>query len=871
MLLFVGAILISHRPRAASAIGLLAISLLGMAQFGLGPPHSITILPAQAENQEVEVTGFISRASLPMLESVLSHDEELEAVAESYQQIDLQAEQITFTEDSVLHGNAVFSRGLGVRITIYGPPRISDKRDKRDWLLAPDQFQYGQRLRIFGRIRSPQSYGDPGVFDRRAYLLDNGISAVMSAKAADVAVLPGRGGTRWRAWRAQARRSLLHHVLALRTDDNHPAIFSISRTDVALLAAMILGERLLLDERVKRDFQRTGSYHLLVVSGLAIAIFAFAVFRLARLVRLPDPAATIASMIFVALYVSVTDLGAPVQRAALMCAVYMLVRLLYRERNPLNAIGAAALVALISEPKAPFDAGFQMTFLAVISIAGIAVPILERTTVFYRRALHQLTSTSFDLHLLPKQAQFRLDLRLVIGRLQRLLPPALARFCVVGSLRLVLRTVDVIFICLLMQAVLAVPMAVYFHRATTFALPANVAVVPLMSFLLPTAIATTLLSYLAGWVAFLPKCLTAVLLHTVNATIFTLSHFRAADLRVPDPPNWALVLAFVALGSCLAAARRRPALVVASLTLLGISGFATIRARKADIRDGKLEVTAIDVGQGDSLLVVTPQRRALLIDGGGTLGAATGAFDVGEDVVSPYLWSRGFSHLDAVAVSHAHGDHIGGLFAVLRNFHPGELWVAPGSQTAAFDALLAEAKALGIPIHRRVAGERFEFGGTDINVLAPASDVAPETERGNDDSMVMKISYGSASALLEGDAERKTERWIAPSVGPVNLLKVAHHGSATSSTSDLLNRIQPQFAVISAGKFNRYGHPRSDVLERLASVGACTFRTDLSGAVSFYLDGKGVTAARWGREEITMEFPSRWIPADLPRHCAAVR
>ena len=162
---------------------------------------------------------------------------------------------------------------------------------------------------------------------------------------------------------------------------------------------------------------------------------------------------------------------------------------------------------------------------------------------------------------------------------------------------------------------------------------------------------------------------------------------------------------------------------MASLTLLGISSFAAIRSRKADIRDGKLEVTAIDVGQGDSLLVVTPQRRALLIDGGGTLRAATGAFDVGEDVVSPYLWSRGFSRLDAV--SHAHGDHIGGLFAVLRNVHPGELWVAPSSPTAAFDALLAETKALGIPIHRRVAGERFGFGGTDINVLAPASDVVP--------------------------------------------------------------------------------------------------------------------------------------------------
>jgi competence protein ComEC len=137
--------------------------------------------------------------------------------------------------------------------------------------------------------------------------------------------------------------------------------------------------------------------------------------------------------------------------------------------------------------------------------------------------------------------------------------------------------------------------------------------------------------------------------------------------------------------------------------------------------------------------------------------------------------------------------------------------------------------------------------------------------------MVLEMSYGSTSALLEGDAERKTERMIAPELRPVTLLKVAHHGSSTSSISELMCRIQPQFAVISVGKFNRYGHPRPEILERLTAAGACTFRTDMNGAVSFYLDGTSLVSVRWGRERTAMRFPSHWTPPAQEGHCAGLQ
>lgn len=137
--------------------------------------------------------------------------------------------------------------------------------------------------------------------------------------------------------------------------------------------------------------------------------------------------------------------------------------------------------------------------------------------------------------------------------------------------------------------------------------------------------------------------------------------------------------------------------------------------------------------------------------------------------------------------------------------------------------------------------------------------------------MVVEIAYDKASVLLEGDAEKRTERIIGPELGHITLLKVAHHGSATSSTPEFLARTQPAFAVISVGKFNRYGHPRAEVLGSLTSEGTCTYRTDVTGATTFFLNREGVDQIRWGREQSIMKFPSRWIPRPQARHCAALQ
>jgi len=727
----------------------------------------------------------------------------------------------------------------GVRLTVRWPVGAQG---------SAQAFQCGERVRAVVRLLRPETYHDPGVWSRADYLLDQGITAsatVASDRMQRLGQTPGAFlACRVSEWQRASTTRLLALPAAMR---NLPTRLRLSEDDAAMLAAMVAGDRTYLTHALRVGFERTGSFHVLVVSGFHLAIVAACILWIARRLHVPRIPATVLTIAASFAYALFTGFATPVQRSLWMVTLYLVGRLVYRERNALNTIGFAALCLLVVSPRSLFDSSLQMTLLAVIAIAGVAAPLLQGTIHPYLTATRDLPLVAIDIKLAPRLAEFRLMMRMVAERIESAGNQLLAWKIFPWSVRFAIRFIELLVISCVVELAMTLPMAVYFHRITIFALPVNLLILPLLVVLMPAALLTLLLLVVWPAAAVVPAMVVALVMHFGVGLVRLFGSMALGDFRIPNPLLWqsavfcallgtAIVLAHESLGRGTRWMRR------SAWAALAIAALAAVMARPVERPKGAMLMEAIDVGQGDSLLVITPDGKTLLIDGGGFGGGPKQApqdFDIGEEVVSPALWARGIRHLDVVALSHAHSDHMGGLPAVLRNFHPDELWVGNNPRFGAYNALLDEAAALHVRVRSFRAGDAFSFGSTQVNVLAPFRDYEPGAEPSNNDSLVLHMGYGATSVMLEGDAEAPIEQAMLAEQGLAStLLKVGHHGSITSTRPEFLKRVAPQWAVISSGLHNRYGHPREEVLEELQEAHVRTLRTDVNGISCFVMDGR---------------------------------
>ena len=573
-----------------------------------------------------------------------------------------------------------------------------------------------------------------------------------------------------------------------------------SRRSAGIVSAILIGDRAGLDEDVQRRLQEAGTYHVIAISGGNIAILAGLLIVVLRICRAGQRASALVVILMLTSYASLVEGGSSVGRATLMAAIYFAAQACDHRSPPLNVAALTAAILFCAAPLQVVDAGFALTFGATL---GILAGMSRMSTV------------------LPESRWLRGPSSLLVAS---------------AAAEIALLPVN----------------AFVFSRVTGAGLIVNFAAIPMMTLVQVFGMAAVLLTAaspdLARWAGWCAHAAVEGLIGSA-AVVDVLPWLTR---RLAPPPLWVIAAYYASLVALALARYSRVALVS-----LVAAGFWILTAPVFPPPESLLRVTYLDVGQGDAAVVQFPDGRSLSVDAGG-LAATT--FDIGGRVIGPAFWALGVRRLDYMTVTHGDVDHIGGAPSLFRDFRPFEVWEGvPVPPHAATRALRALADAAGTPWRTLQPGDRLGFGKVDLIVHHPPH---PEWERQrvrNDDSQVVELLYGGVSFVFTGDIGREAEQAIASRFAavPVRIVKVPHHGSATSSSQQLLDALRPDIAVISAGRGNPFGHPVLPVLERYRHIGAAIYRTDVDGAVSVETDGTTVRVRTFTGRRLTLTTKGR--------------
>ena len=732
---------------------------------------------------------------------------------------------VVITDAPTPSGSGYRFRGGVMADADGGPGSLPVGTNLLVYSLPPDELvmergrpflRYGDTLRVTGAVERPEPIGD---FDYAAWLESQGIAGVMWARQAAL-VSTGAGSKPTAA---------LHRIRTLLAAAIQR---SIPEPQAGLAQALLLGIRSELPQPVKESFRTAGMSHLLAISGLHVGIvMALTLAAASAIAGRNNPYAIATAAVVVWWYAVLSGLDPPVVRAAIMGSLFLVQGLLGRGVRGLTALLLAAALMVLIDPALLSSLSFQLSFTAMAGVI-VALPLITALTAGTTGPLSASGSWS------ARWGRYALSLLIASG--------VISTTTTLATLPLVAWHFGEIPLMSVPATILAMP-----------AMPAallGAAVTSIVGLFTPTlAVGLGALTWAPlAWLIWVADAMPPLLLAApwltaqvvgiwLGATglLAVLASSRrvrraAADLR--RRPRWR------PRGAAGLAAAGIPVVVIAALLLIG--QFAGSKP------DGLLHVYALDIGQGDAIFVVTPEGHQMLVDGGPESETTVAAVSS--------LMSPGDRSLDVVAATHLDSDHVGGLLGVLERYNVGTVLHSGESQAGA--ALRTQWESVLRDREHRTAviqtGHRVELGekATLETLYPPPGGLPAGVERNaNNGSLVLRLDYGDVSFLLTGDIEVDAERHLVANAGDklrADVLKVAHHGSRTSTTQTFLDAVNARSAVISAGRDNQFGHPHLDVVERLeSSIGARhVFLTAWDGTVEYISDGETLWVKTHGDE-----------------------
>ena len=564
----------------------------------------------------------------------------------------------------------------------------------------------------------------------------------------------------------------------------------------AIVTALLIGDRTAIGPEVRERLQSAGTYHVIAISGGNVAILVVLIVGVSRAAGLGPRAASAVAVPLLVLYAAGISAGPSVWRAVATAVAYLVARAADHRTPPWNAMAVSAAVLTCAAPLEVAGAGFWLTYGATCALLlGLTrqepEPRTEGTGGRTARPLRWVSAA----------ARASLAIEVVIAPIT----------------------------------------ALAFSRVTLAGVVLNLVAVPAMTVAQLAGMGMVAIPW-RGWLGDALGLAAGVSTEALVVTAGLVDWLPWLAPRVP-PPSMAVVV--VCAGAVGLVWRVRPRwLRVATGGAVLVGSLVPVIRPDAE-GTAPLSLTAFDVGQGEALLLRSTGRGPIVVDAGG--GGAGGAY-IGDRVLTPALWARGVRRLEALVVTHADPDHIGGARSLVRDFSPDHLWTGISVRRhAESEALAQAARRAGTATGSLTEGRTLTLGGATMRVLHPPAADWERPRVRNDDSLVLEVRYGDVAMLLTGDIGEDVERDIVRDLRParIRVLKVAHHGSRTSTSRALLEAWRPHVAVISAGRGNTFGHPTGEVLARLEETGALVLRTDLEGEVTVETDGRTVSYRTW--------------------------